>query len=402
MRCLRRAILRCMLTLLLACAAPGAPSGGADPGPSGSDDPAETAAELPVLDLVDALDAAVAQNHGSGGGLMQVLSLDGRLVWSGASGEAVRGEDGAMSPDLGFEVASNTKTVTAATALLLAEDGLLDLDRPISDVLPERLTDGLLVIDGHDYGPALTARQLLAQTSGLPDYWSDPPFVRPGINAFLVAFLADEDRLWEPEELIGYAADLTPIAAPGAGWHYSDTNYVLLGLMIEQITGEALHDVMRARIFQPLGMKDTWMSFHEDPRGDAALSHRYEDRTDITVQTRQSADWAGGGLVSTAADLSALMAALAEDRLFAARSTGEAMLQSTQTDWGADVTYGLGVIQVTLDDGLGTLWGHEGYGSSFMYVWPEQRLIFVGTLNQTSNDPWGLLGQAVGQVVAQR
>lgn len=340
------------------------------------------------LDLDRVLRRTVSDNGGYGGGVLRAEAPEG-LRYLGASGE--RTVDGAaIAPDDTFEVASITKTFTATTALLLVGEGRLRLDDTLADALPE-WSSGLLTIDGADRTAEITVRQLLNHSSGLPDYWADPPFVRPQTNAFLRDFLADTDHLWTPEEILSYVPDLHAIHAPGGTWHYSDTNYVLLGLIIERLEAEPLHDTMRRRIFDPLGMDQTWMSFREDrPLPDA---HRYEDRWDQTDKLHQSADWAGGGLISSAADLSAFLRALSGGEVFEDAATLDAM-QSTVPTGEPDIAYGLGVFVVALSGGA-TLWGHDGYGNSFMYLHTGDGTIFTGTLNQTENDWWPLVREGL-------
>lgn len=335
-----------------------------------------------ALDLAGAVDG----NDGYGAGLLRVGDPDG-LLQDEAAGQREAGGDEA-DPDDAFEVASITKTVTAALVLRLVEEGAVELDAPFAEALPE-WGAGLLVIDGEDLTGTITVRQLLAHRSGLPDYWSDPPYVRPGINAFLADFLDDPDRFWEPDELIDAAAGLDPIAEPGLVFHYSDTNYVLLGLLAEALTDEPLHEAMRARVFDPLGMDDTWMSFREEAPRSRPLTHRYEGPWDMTVHEHQSADWAGGGLVSTSHDLRALLCGLSEGGLFEEDAT-LAEMQGWEETGMAGVLYGLGLFGVELDGG-GLLWGHEGYGNAFAYIEEDSHRSFVGTLNQTENDLWDLL-----------
>jgi len=108
------------------------------------------------LDPQDLLDVMVARNNGSGGGVFRIgMSSNGRVLWEGASGDLFRDGD-PMQVDADFEIASTSKTFTAAAVLLLVEQGILDLDAPVSLYLPPEYTHGLLVIDGHDYGPELT------------------------------------------------------------------------------------------------------------------------------------------------------------------------------------------------------------------------------------------------------
>jgi len=302
-----------------------------------------------------------------------------------------------MSRDANYEIASTSKAFTAATVLLLVEEGLVDLDQQIGQILPPQITTGLLVIQNHDYGPELTIRQLLAHTSGLPDYWYDPPYIIPGVNAFLFDYILQPSRFWEPEEVLAYVPGLTPIFVPGTGWHYSDSGYVLAGLIIEEVTGKDLHEVYREKIFDPLGLDDTWLHWREPQPGTLLESHRYEGSWDMYIKRHQSADWAGGGLVSSSGDLQAFIRALADDTLFSDPGT---ILEMTA--WvGAGmpgIDYGLGLFRVDLGFGKGEIWGHDGYGNAWMYYWPEQDVTFVGTLNQTENDWWPLVMAAVFQI----
>jgi D-alanyl-D-alanine carboxypeptidase len=364
-----------LLALLLACS----------PGSSGQAERAEA--------LERGLAAAVRRNDGSGGGVLRAEDQAG--VWfEGAAGRAVAG-GAAMTPTADFEIASVTKTFTAAVVLLLVEEGALSLDEGLGTALPA-WESGLLVVDGVDRTPEITLRQLLNHTSGLPHHWTADPRAGVDSNAFLDAFLADPDRFWTPEEILATVPDLAPAGAPGERWHYSDANYLLLGLIVERATGSPLRDVLRARLFQPLGMDHTWTSFREDQPGSGSeepASHRYEGSWDLSDKTHQSADWAGGGLVSDVADLSGFLRALSDGRVFAQDQTLDAM--RTPVDTGtAHVSYGLGLFEVALDDGS-ALWGHEGHGNSFLYLHDTTGTIYTGTLNQTQNDWWGVVLRAL-------
>jgi len=342
------------------------------------------------------LDWIVARNQGYGGGVIRVTSGVYGLLWEGASGTAVY--NGAPMPqEATFEIASTSKAFTAATVLLLVEDGLLDLDQQIGTLLPPAYTTGLIVIGSHDYTPELTVRQLLAHTSGLPDYWNDPPYIIPGVNAFLFEYILHPYRFWEPEDILVYVPGLTPAFVPGTGWHYSDTGYLLAGLIVEEITGKELHDVYRERIFAPLGLDDTWLSWREPPASGLTESHRYEGSWDMTDKPHQSADWAGGGLVSTTRDLERFMRALADESLFSDPTTGKAMKAWIETGT-TGIRYGLGLFWVELGNDQGEIYGHDGYGNSWMYYWPDQDVIFAGTLNQTENDWWPLVKAAAFQI----
>lgn len=371
---------RCLLLMtLLPCCARGDDEGGCPQSP---------------LALQDELAATVEDNDDLGGGIFRVGS-DGCVRFQGGSG-AVAVDGDMLAPDDAFEIASITKTFTAALTMTFVEDGTLALDDPFVEAWGTDAPTALLIVDGVDRTPELTLRQLLAHTSGLPDFWVDGPFVSPGVNAFLADFNADRDHVWTPEEILAYVPDLDPIGAPGAQFHYGDTGYVMMGMLIERLAGVPYHVVLRERILDPLGMRHTWMTYREDPPAGVVVTHRYEGSEDLHEVPRQSADWAGGGLASTTADL----------ERFALALVGETLLQPSSweqmTMWTPvgepDVWYGLGLFRV--DTGIaGDVIGHDGYGNSFMYVAPELEVAFTGTLNQRDADWYPLLEAALTALV---
>ncbi|RMH01740.1 MAG: class A beta-lactamase-related serine hydrolase [Planctomycetota bacterium] len=354
------------------------------------------APEVPQVDVQAALDAVISRNNGHGGGVMRV-SMRGQVLWQGTSGQlTVNGAP--MAKDCAFEIASTSKAVTAAAVLVLVEEGLLDLDTPIGQILPPgTLPPNLLLINGHDYGPDLTLRQCLSHTAGLPDYWYDPPYVLPGFNAFLLDYSLQPQKFWTPQEILSYVPGLTPRFLPGTGWHYSDSGYLLAGLAMETVTGQTLQEVLRTRVFDRLGMNDTWLRWRDPDPGWLTMSHRYEGTWDMTTKRHNSADWAGGGLASTTADLERFLTGVAEGRLFRNPAT-LAEMKSWVPTGEPGVEYGLGLFRAQLTGHRGWVWGHDGYGNSWVYYWPKHRVCFSGTLNQTENDWWWLVEAAAWQI----
>jgi D-alanyl-D-alanine carboxypeptidase len=355
------------------------------------------AARAPEGGFAAELAAAVEANAGQGGGILRIECAGGGVLWEGAAGAV--DEDGgvALRPEDAFEIQSTTKAFTAALALTFVEAGTIGLDDPIGAVLPAADTDGLLVIGGHDYGPELTLRQLLAHTAGLPDYWNDGPFdPDDGLNDFQRDYLDDPDRVFEPRELIAYAKLLAPIAAPGDGFHYSDTGYVVVGLVIEALAGAPYHQAMRDRILAPLGMTRTYLRYRETPSPEPVVAAWYDDGELVAGVLHQTADWAGGGLVSTAADLATFQRAL-----FAGDVVHDPATLAAMRDWTATgdlgVGYGLGLYQVDFaayDQPEHGAWeGHDGYGNAFMYAM-DPDLIVTGTLNSAQAD-WGSMVEQV-------
>jgi D-alanyl-D-alanine carboxypeptidase len=365
------------------------------PGDDGDDD---CAALAPAIedDFAAELAAAVEANTGQGGGILRIECRGGGVMWEGAAGDVAEAGGVALRADDAFEIQSTTKAFTAALALTFVEDGSIGLDDPVGSVLPAADTDGLLVIGGHDYGAELTLRQLLAHTAGLPDYWNDGPFGSDGLNDFQRDYLDDPERVFEPRELIAYAKLLAPIARPGVGHHYSDTGYVLVGLMIEALGGAPYHQVMRDRILAPLGMTRTYLRYRETPSPEPVVAAWYDDGELVAGVVHQTADWAGGGLVSTAADLATFLRALFAGGVVHDPATLVAMRDWTATD-DIGVGYGLGLYQVDFAafelPAHGTWEGHDGYGNAFMYAMAPD-VIVTGTLNSAQAD-WGAMVEVI-------
>ncbi|MGB3586164.1 MAG: serine hydrolase domain-containing protein [Tunicatimonas sp.] len=162
-----------------------------------------------------------------------------------------------------FHTASLGKTFTATTIAMLTDEGKLSFDDPAANYLPTEIIRGLHVIDGVDYGDQITIRHLLQHRSGLPDYFEDEP--TSGENMMSLLF-SEPERYWEPEELIQFTKQHFPARfVPGTGYHYTDTEYILLGLIIEQLEGKSLHKVFTKRIFQPLDMTLSSMHLRSEP-----------------------------------------------------------------------------------------------------------------------------------------
>jgi len=158
--------------------------------------------------------------------------------FTAASGTTKLGEQELPSVDTHFRIASITKTMTSATILLLAQEGKLSLDDPVSKYIPE-------VPDGDN----ITLAQLLEMRSGLYSFTDDP----------VISKNMDDDptRVWKPQELLDIAFAQPAMFAPGSDYYYSNTNYVLLGLIIEELEGRPIAEVFEDRLFEPLGMDDT-------------------------------------------------------------------------------------------------------------------------------------------------
>jgi len=173
-----------------------------------------------VRRLQAALEAQVAA--GAPGALARIEAPGAGLMWGGAAGYLARDDSRALRPDDAFRAASVTKSVTAAVAVRLACQGRLSLDEPLADQLAPELLDRWSALDAL---PRTTPRQLLAHTSGLPNYFTD--------EAFAARLREEPGRAWRPAELVDHAAAFgTPRFPPGRGFEYCDTGYVVAGILV--------------------------------------------------------------------------------------------------------------------------------------------------------------------------
>lgn len=161
-----------------------------------------------------------------------------------------------MSPDATFRIASLTKPFTASVVMQLVADGTVGLDDTVEQWLPGLVTDA----------DRITIRQLLGHTSGVADYFSDPAVVAPYLEG-------DEGYVWTPQQLVEIADHLGATFEPGTDFSYSNTNYALVGLIVEAATGHKLGDEMQTRIFDALGLANT--TFAVDTTLDPQLAHGY-------------------------------------------------------------------------------------------------------------------------------
>jgi D-alanyl-D-alanine carboxypeptidase len=292
-----------------------------------------------------ALDRLLAQ--GVPGAVLLARS-DGRTVRIGAGvADLATGEP--MRPGLRFRAGSVTKTFVATVALQLVGEGSLSLEDTVEHWLPGLVPGG----DG------ISVRQLLNHTSGLFDYLSDPRVFAPYLAGQL-------DFRWRPRQLVRIATSHPPLFPPGAAWSYSNTGYVLVGLIIEAATGGSLAGELERRIIRPLGLSST--SFDIGTTIDGPHAHGYTlldtGLTDIT-EVSQSWAWAAGALVSTADDLARFLDALLGGRLLAAAQMDQ--MQDTVPIGFPGEGYGLGLWRtaslVLPPEGqlsCGRVWGHDG------------------------------------------
>lgn len=308
-------------------------------------------------------------------GIMEERDIPGAVVgvWTPDQGELVL-TLGLSDIDTGremrtsdrFRIGSITKTFTATLVLQLADEGLLGLDDPLD-----------MYVSGVPGGEEITVRQLCDNTSGLFNYGDD--------EGLAAALEEDPHRVWSPRELVDIAVNNPPYFAPGEAWAYSNTNFILLGMIVEEVTGNDLSAELEGRITGPLGLTDTYLA--DGPGMEGEYSHGYEyaseeggELVDRTDYLDPSIVWSAGAMISNLEDLEVWTGALARGELLSEAAHEE------QLDWvdipeegEVDTRYGCGVLYI---DGL---IGHDGrqpgYDAAIFY-YPPRDTIMVALLNK--------------------
>lgn len=290
-----------------------------------------------------------------------------------------------VTADHTFHVASIGKTFTSVLFAKLFEQGRIDYEDSISKYLPEEILEGLFVFDGFDYAENVLVRHLLNHTSGIADYITE----KSEDGRTVIDLAIDEpDRFWTPRDTIQWVRDnLESHFPPGEGFHYADTGYQLLGLIVENIAGKPLHQSLHDEIFNPLGMAHTHQLFYSEPAKASSqpMANVYIGEHDVTNYKSISLDWAGGGLVSTTEDLLLFIQALKNSTLIKAE-TFERMKNWARFAKGIDYGYGLMSFRFRdlflLLSNKYNMWGNSGSVGSFMYYVPAFDTFLIGTFNQ--------------------
>jgi D-alanyl-D-alanine carboxypeptidase len=321
--------------------------------------------------------------------LVYVTKGDGSFTWSGAAGIAKQDGQVLMTKDTPIYLASITKLYTAVVIMRLYEQGALALDDPMAKYLSDDLIRGIHVYQGHDYSREITIEQLLDQTTGIADFYSEKS--KDGETLFEI-FVADQNRTWTVEETIGRARnDMVPNFKPGTAVSYSDTNYQLLGKIIESVTGKPLQVVYDEIIFRPLGLKQTWLVGRSKPQVEpsAAIADVFSKDLNITRIRSNGSYWAEGGMVSTAEDAIIFLKALNQGKIIR-----QDTLQLMHNTWrqlpNMPFQYGYGTMKFEIPVFGNVLevppvWGHSGSVGSFLYYSASQDLYMAGTINQTED-----------------
>jgi D-alanyl-D-alanine carboxypeptidase len=332
--------------------------------------------------LQSVLDDIVSENEAVPGAALHLEIPRLGFSWSGAAGFADRTNKIKLTPQNPIRIASNTKTFVAAAILRLYEQNRIDLDSSIDKYLSASSIQ--ILKEGGYNSDSNTGRHLLTHTSGLFDYTES--------NEYSERYEADVNHRWTQKEQLQGAMDWgDPYGTPGEAFHYSDTGYILLGEILEQVTGMPLATALRTLIgYKALGLTSTWLETMEPaPTGIPDRAHQYEGSFD-TYTIDPSVDlYGGGGLASTIEDLARFMQAIFTGRVFSKSATIKTMLStvpakkanSTETPQSPKHgVYCMGV-EITEIDGV-TVYINYGYWGTMAAYIPSLDLAIGATVNQ--------------------
>ncbi|MGW6915369.1 serine hydrolase domain-containing protein [Kitasatospora sp. NPDC054939] len=333
--------------------------------------------------------------HGGMTAALAEIRIAGRSPWRGAAGAADLATGQPARSDGRFRIGSVTKTFVATVVLQLVGEGRLRLDDPVERHLPGVVPNGA----------AITVRQLLNHTSGLFNFTEDPRFLitsEADLQDF--AYGGWRYRNYRPQQLAAVSAEHPPYFAPGQGWHYSNTNYVLAGMIVQKVTGRTWQREVERRIVRPLHLDDTVFPGSETGLG-GPHARTYLDMpagpADITRLNPTVVDAAGNG-ISTTSDLNRFHAALFGGKLL--RPAQLAALTDTVPTTIEGGRYGLGVLRIDLGPDCEAAWGHDGGlpgWSTLLLGSRDGRRQFALSHNPYVGTDQSASGAAIGSLIAK-
>lgn len=339
---------------------------------------------LSAQDIQTDLDDLLAEYADPDGPALAVRVTTPDGTWTATTGLA----DGSRPTvaDDRFRIASMSKTYVATVTLMLVEEGVFALDDLASDWLPDDVVASIANAD------SVTIRQLLAMRSGIDDYLET--------DEFWSALEENPTYTWTAEEALAYAYGLPALFAPDEAYYYSNSNYLMLQLILENASGMTLAELMREKILDPLGLENTYTQvFETHPEG---FVNGYEDIDgdgilDDVTNINDGAGLGDGGLVSNTADITTFYQALLQDRTLLGDAMMTELLTFSDDDEGGGYSLGL----AEWDTEFGTAWGHSGAVLGFFSIGvylPADEMIIV-VLSAGGDVYLDELAEAIGYIV---
>lgn len=274
------------------------------------------------------------------------------------------------------------KTFVAAVALQLVQEGKLDLEERISTYLGKEPWYSRL--PNHK---DLTVRMIMQHTGGLPRYVFK--------ETFIDQLLESPDKIWKPEEILSFVFDDTPENQAGKGWSYSDTDYIVLGVIIEKITNNTFYDELDRRILKPFGFKNTSPSISRRLRGlvtgytgDKSPPFKFPGKLPVNglYPVNPQFEWCGGGLITTSLDMARWAKLLYEGKVFS-DDLLEEMLKPVDFRTGVPAKQGYGLGAMIFNRPFGLIYGHGGFFPGYetqMSYFPKWKIALTLQVNADS------------------
>lgn len=285
--------------------------------------------------------------------------------------------------DQPYHIASVGKLFTATLIGYLIDQGQITLEDPIHLYLNDEMLSGLFVYEGVDYKDQVTIQNLLSHTSGVADYFAKED------GGLVESLYQSPNTLYTPQSLVQYTREhQSAYFAPGNGYHYSDTGYVLLGLIIESVSGKSFDEMLHAVIFDPLAMNDSYLMFYSDPKNEKRqIAEVWIDGHEISQFNSASIDWAGGGIISTLDDLAVYIRALNHGEIISKETLDS--LNQFDYEFMSGIQYGNGFMRMEFDKFspmlgfLPQMTGHMGVLGTQLFYDQETDMVYVSSFGSS-------------------
>ncbi len=286
-----------------------------------------------------------------------------------------------------FHSASVGKLMTSTLIFMAVEKGLLSLDTRVHTIFERGMLDKLFVFEGHDYQDEITIKHLLGHTSGMNDYFESKTFDG---SLFIDDVLSNPDIFWKPVDVLDFTRNRqSAVAIPGTKFFYSDTGYILLGIVLETVFGMPYHQVLETYLFRPADMRETTLCYYGEAFDKNALAPLYINGVDVHLFKSLSCDFSGGGLSTTAEDLVKFLEYFHEGSFITQQSISQMLQFDNRFQQG--LYYGLGMMQVRFSEFffllkmLPKLQGHLGVTGVHAWYDPASKASFVLNVGSTKD-----------------
>ena len=266
-----------------------------------------------------------------------------------------------------YHGASIGKVFVVVLLLKMVSEEKLSLDQPIHELLEAKVLQELFVVNGNDHSGEVTIRQLAMHTSGINDYFESKS---SSDSSFIDLIISESDHFWTPDELLDFTRNYQKaVARPGEKFFYSDTGYILLGKILENVSGISYGELLSKHIFEPLGMKDSYLHGYSGSATTKTMAPLFVSGVDVSKMQSLSCDWSGGGVVTTTDDLLLFQEAL-HDGKFCDLMAEQAGFPNK---FRRGMHYGFGMMELHFNEfflllrGMPNMKGHIGITSTHMF-----------------------------------